>query len=154
MSMKGRGRTVRMAATAAPRSSAANAAVDVSTTGAGFVTDGATAGGGYPVTPQAVADPTSAPQALGGPREELVPESLAEQTLARALARADEQSLPMDETEYTDAVNNEFIRGRMRNVVRVATGEDIEITFGDGFHTDMSGTVQLDPNDPSPGAPP
>lgn len=62
--------------------------------------------------------------------------------------------LPMDESEYRDEVDNEFVRGRMENVVRVATGDDIRVTFGDGCHTDMKGTVQVDPHDLGENAPP
>lgn len=64
------------------------------------------------------------------------------------------KDLPMDESEYADEVDNEFVRGRMENVARVATADDVRITFGSGFHTDMNGTIQLDPYDPGPDAPP
>ena len=49
--------------------------------------------------------------------------------------------------KYRDEVDNEFVRGRMENVVRVATSDDIRVTFGDGCHTDMQGTIQVDPYD-------
>ncbi|MDP9478477.1 MAG: hypothetical protein M3R38_22815, partial [Actinomycetota bacterium] len=71
----------------------------------------------------------------------------------RLLRRAGSEDLLMDDSEYNDEVDNEFVRGRMENVVRVATGDDVRITFGQGFHTDMNGTVQLDPYDPSKDAP-
>ncbi|MDP9487884.1 MAG: hypothetical protein M3Q49_19195, partial [Actinomycetota bacterium] len=69
------------------------------------------------------------------------------------LERAGSEGLLMDDSEYNDEVDNEFVRGRMENVVRVATGDDVRITFGQGFHTDMNGTVQLDPYDPDRDAP-
>lgn len=77
------------------------------------------------------------------------------QALAQAVSQArGREDLPMDETEYRDQVDNEFIRGRMENVVRVATGDDISVTFGDGCSTDMAGTIQVDPYDLGKDAPP
>jgi len=70
-----------------------------------------------------------------------------------SMAAGEANGLLMDDTEYADEVDNEFVRGRMENVARVATGNDVKIAIGSGFWTDMNGTVQLDPHDPQKDAP-
>lgn len=145
--MKGRGKSARMAAVAAPRGSSGGAGADAAAEGGSAATISASAvdparedGEGEGVTAAAtVADAVPA----DSPVERDQQSDSAPEMVAR------EDDLDMDETEYTDEVDNEFVRGRMENVVRVATGNDIKVAFGDGCHTDLSGEVQVDPNDPS-----
>lgn len=148
--MKGRGRTARLAAAASPRTSAA-ATLGSDATGTDATgTDATGAEGSSTAVAAARLNAGPLPATAGVEAREV--NAVAARGPAPVLERA-EGELPMDQSEYTDEVDNEFVRGRMQNVVRVATGEEVEITFGDGFHSDMAGTVQLDPNDPSKDAP-
>ena len=153
--MKGRGKSARMAAVAAPRSSSAGGAE--ASAGANAGADAAVEGGSATTISASAVDPVredgegvSASSAdadavpVDSAQEPDQKPAFAHEVMARA-----EDGLDMDDTEYTDEVDNEFVRGRMENVVRVATGNDIKVKFGDGCHTDLSGEVQVDPNDPS-----
>lgn len=51
----------------------------------------------------------------------------------------------MDASEYRDEVENEFVRRRLQNVARAATGRPVRVRFGDGAHTDLAGALQVDP---------
>lgn len=150
--MKGRGKTARMAAVAAPRSTVSGGASAAAGEDADKETALATTTSASAVDPAPVATEQEEGVATAFEDEAVTVDGSADNVQAPADVVARAEDLDMDETEYTDEVDNEFVRGRMQNVVRVATGNDIEVKFGEGCHTDLCGEVQIDPNDPSKNA--